>query len=87
MLEAMACGLPIVTTDVGRIADYAVQGTGILCPPRDPRALADAALALLGNPEKRQQMSLASRAAAVAIDFSSVADRMADVYRRVLAMD
>ena len=86
MLEAMACGLPVVATDVGGIREYVVPGTGILCPPRDPKSMADAALELLWDDEKRQRLSRASRDAAVALDFSHVADQMADVYRRVLAM-
>lgn len=87
MLEAMACGLPLVATDVGGIRDYVVPGTGILCPPRDPRSLANAALEILSDAGRREQMSRASRDAAVALDFLRVANRMADVYRRVLAMD
>jgi glycosyltransferase involved in cell wall biosynthesis len=87
MLEAMACGLPLVATDVGGIRDYVVPGTGILCPLRDPRSLANAALEILSDAGKRERMSRASRDAAVALDFSRVANQMADVYRRVLAMD
>jgi glycosyltransferase involved in cell wall biosynthesis len=42
-LEAMACGVPIVTTDSGGVREYAVDGeTAIVCPPGDAAALADA---------------------------------------------
>jgi len=87
MLEAMACGLPLVATDIGGIAEYVTPDTGVLCPPRDARALADAAIQLLENRDRRARMSRASRDAAIALDFSNVAARMADVYRRVLEMN
>ncbi|WP_041836929.1 glycosyltransferase [Actinosynnema mirum] len=49
-LEAMACGVPVVATSVGGLADSVVDGvTGRLVPPHDPRALAVALRALLAD--------------------------------------
>ncbi|MEH0939277.1 glycosyltransferase [Micromonospora psammae] len=49
-LEGMACGLPVVGTNVGGIADTVVDGlTGDLVPPRDPRALGTAIRRLLAD--------------------------------------
>jgi len=48
LLDAMACARPIVATDTGGIPEVVVhEDTGLLVPPRDPGALADALLTLL----------------------------------------
>ncbi|MEV0427335.1 glycosyltransferase [Micromonospora sp. NPDC050495] len=53
-LEGMACGVPVVGTNVGGIADTVVDGlTGDLVPPRDPRALGTAIRRLLTDQVRR----------------------------------
>ncbi|MEV4756886.1 glycosyltransferase [Micromonospora sp. NPDC049559] len=53
-LEAMACGVPVVASGVGGLADSVVDGlTGDLVPPRDPRALGTALRRLLGDRVRR----------------------------------
>ncbi|PWR06520.1 glycosyl transferase [Micromonospora acroterricola] len=53
-LEGMACGVPVIGTDVGGIADTVVDGlTGDLVPPRDPRALSTAIRRLLADKVRR----------------------------------
>ena len=54
-LEAMACGVPVVASAVGGLADSVVHGTtGLLIPARDPAALTAAARTLLANPALRR---------------------------------
>jgi glycosyltransferase involved in cell wall biosynthesis len=61
-LEAMACGVPQVATNVGGIPEAVCDGqTGVLCPPNDPHRLAQGIVRLLSDPELRARMSRASR--------------------------
>lgn len=59
ILEAMSAGLPVVATAVGEAPFLFKNGEGILVPPSDSRALADALLLLLSDPEKRKKMGSA----------------------------
>jgi len=53
-LEAMACGVPVVATAVGGLTDTVVDGvTGLLVPPRDPRALGTTMRKLLRDRQRR----------------------------------
>jgi glycosyltransferase involved in cell wall biosynthesis len=62
ILEAMATGLPVVTTRVGGNPEVVAEGeTGLLVPPGDPAALAAALLELWQNPNRREAMGRAGR--------------------------
>ncbi|MCE0763117.1 glycosyltransferase [Pseudonocardia kujensis] len=62
ILEAMARGLPAVATAVGGVPEMIDDGrTGHVVPPRDPRALADALLKVIGDPSVRASMGAAGR--------------------------
>jgi alpha-maltose-1-phosphate synthase len=62
LLEAMACGTPVVSTPVGGIPDLLEDGcAGVLVPYGDPRALREALLALLGDPGRRGQLAARAR--------------------------
>jgi len=60
VIEAMTCGRPCVATDVGGVAE-AVAETGVVVPPRDPQAMADACVKLLEDPELRTRLGAAAR--------------------------
>jgi glycosyltransferase involved in cell wall biosynthesis len=60
VLEALACGVPQIATDVGGTGEAVGPDTGVLVPARDPQALARALIELLGDPARRERMSAAS---------------------------
>jgi lipopolysaccharide/colanic/teichoic acid biosynthesis glycosyltransferase len=66
VLEAMSTGLPVVATNIRGCREAVVHGeTGLLVPPRDGRALAEAVSRLLGNPDLARRMGSAGRQRAV----------------------
>jgi glycosyltransferase involved in cell wall biosynthesis len=86
VLEAQACGVPQVATDVGGTREAVVTETGILVPPRDPGALALALAGLLRDPERRRAMAAASRERhAERFSLGPMLDATAALYTRVLA--
>ncbi|MGW0773349.1 DUF3492 domain-containing protein [Streptomyces sp. NPDC002835] len=64
LVEAMFCGRATVSTDVGAVVEV-IGGTGLVVPPRNPRALADACVALLRDPARRERLGAAARARAL----------------------
>lgn len=66
LMEAAACGVPVVATTVGGIPEIVTdRETGRLTPPGDVDAMADALQELLLSPELRERMGRAARAKAV----------------------
>lgn len=76
-VEAMACAVPVVATDVGGHRDTVVPGrTGELVPPGDPRAMAECIRALLAEPHRRQAYGAAGRRRAEELyDWHAVVER------------
>ncbi len=60
VLEAMACGRPVIATDVGGVAE-AVAHCGVMVPPRDPEAVARATIELLRDPGRRRELGRLAR--------------------------
>ncbi len=84
-LDAMAAGLPVVATRVGGIPEAVAHGeTGLLVPPRDPGALAEAILLLAEDPGRRAAMGAAARVRARAFSADATEERTREVYREIL---
>jgi glycosyltransferase involved in cell wall biosynthesis len=85
-LEAMACGVPVVGSAVGGLLDSVVHdGTGVLVPPRDPRAIAGAVSTLLADESRRIRMGAsAARRVARLFSWDGVARQTAQVYDGIL---
>ena len=60
VIESMACGRPVVATDVGGVRE-ALEGFGVIVKPRDARGLADGVVELLLNDELRQRLGASAR--------------------------
>ena len=84
-LEAMACGTPVVASQVGGLAFLIQDGvTGYTVPVEDPQALSDRLVTLLQDGQIRQQMG--QRAAEVARKYAweNIAEQLVVVYRDVI---
>ena len=82
--EAMAHGLPIVTCATGAVPDTVAEGAGLLVPPDDPAAFADALDRLLSDATLRAQMAAVSATAGAALPgWKDTARRAGSVLDRV----
>jgi glycosyltransferase involved in cell wall biosynthesis len=82
LLEAGACRVPVVATNVGGIPEVIEHSAnGLLVPPKDEYALAEAIIQLLDNPEQRHTMAERGRRI-VENQYSSaaLAERMESLY-------
>ena len=84
ILEAMAAGLPIVTTDVGGIPEVLPKESAWLCPPGDAEALAGAMLQAAACSDLRERGEIARKLAASSCGLEHMAARYEDLYRRLL---
>ena len=87
LIEAMARGVPVVATRAGGVPEIVEHGVhGLLVPPRDPEALAEALRAILGDGRTRDRMGGAGRErAARSFTVAREAAQIEAVYRAVLA--
>lgn len=85
-LEAMACGRPVVASRVGGLQEIVIHGeTGLLVPPGDPDALAEALMTLLKDAALREHMGRAARLRAEGFSFERRAKGLLGLMRRVSA--
>ncbi len=88
VVEAMACGTPVVGSDVGGIKYTVLDGkTGYLVPPRNPEAIADRLATLLNNPDLLIEFKLQSVSRAVRhFNWRKVACDIASLYEQTARM-
>ena len=82
--EAMACGVPVISTTGGALPEV-VGDAGILVPPGDARALAEAIRDLLDQPHKRDQLGRAGYARVLEqFTWRNTATNVVQIYREAL---
>ena len=85
LLEAMAHGLPVVASAVGGNVEVLRGGGGVLVPPGDPRALADALVPLLTDEAARRELAGPARATvAQRYSLDAMLGALDAAYRRIL---
>lgn len=86
LMEALALGLPVAATAVGGIPEAVTDGVeGLLVPPSEPGALADAIATITGDGELRARMAAAAAIAGERFDIRGAATRIEQIYRELVS--
>jgi glycosyltransferase involved in cell wall biosynthesis len=84
IMEALALGLPVVSTAVGGIPEAITDGVeGLLVPPRDAEALAGAIARVATDPERRAELARGAAAAGDRYDITATVRRIEAIYAEV----
>ena len=85
LIEAAACGLPLIAVDAGAVSEVCVDGVnGFLCKPRDVSGMAEAMMKILVDDKMRQRFANASLKIAGEHDFEKTLDKFENIYKRVM---
>ncbi len=88
LLEAMAAGMPVVTTETCGMPDVVENGfNGLLIPPANAGAIEDGILRLAGSAELRQKLGVAARETMKRYTWESAAKQLEALYRHVLSLE
>jgi glycosyltransferase involved in cell wall biosynthesis len=82
LLEAMACGAPVVSQRVGGVPEYVTDECAMLSAAGDVVGTVKAIRDLVGSPSRQQEMRCAARAHALKHDWRIVAKETAEIYRQ-----
>jgi phosphatidyl-myo-inositol alpha-mannosyltransferase len=84
LTRAFSCATPVVASDIEGYAAVAGPETGILVPPGNAAALAEALVALLEDEPRRRRLGGAAREAAHAYSWDTIARRLVEIYEGLL---
>jgi glycosyltransferase involved in cell wall biosynthesis len=87
VLEAMACGCPLVVSDISTHRELLDEEAAILVDPSNPRHIADAIIAVLRDPDAAAKRASVARARVQRYSLPAVAREYADLYREILTHD
>ena len=85
VLEGLACGLPLISTELPAVREYAGDLAARLSPKADADGLAAHILALYDDTTARQRMGCAARERALQLSWPKVREQLADVYQLTMA--
>jgi len=81
-LEAMACGVAVITTDCGGVKDYAIDGyNALIVPPGNPEAVAEASLKVLRDEKLRERLVMNGIETAKQYTWDRVADKFEEAIK------
>lgn len=83
LLEAMSCGLPIVTENIGGIPEYVIDDCAVFFKKSDIEGLCHVLIQLADSHILRKKMGLASRRRALELDWERIADETLEVYKDI----
>jgi len=83
ILEAMACGQPVIAERIGGIPEYVDSNCAILTAPGDADGLAAALQELRASPTRRDLLATGARKQAEALDWENIAAQMRKIYERL----
>jgi len=83
ILESMACGVPVITTDISGTV-YAAGKAGIIVKPKDSNALAEAIARVITNPKLAREMREKGLAHVKNFDWKKITEKTEKIYRKAL---
>lgn len=83
ILEALACGAPVVATNVGAVPEYVRPGAGLLAPVADADAMAEMVTRVIESERCADELARCARATAETFSLPNVRDALRDVYRNI----
>jgi phosphatidyl-myo-inositol alpha-mannosyltransferase len=84
LTRAFACATPVVASDIGGYRDVMTHETGVVVPPGDPEALAEATAGLLDDEARREQLGVsARRVAQERYSWDDIGRRLEAIYREL----
>lgn len=87
LLEAMACGTPVLSSDASSLPEVAGGGSALLLSPHDESAWSSAMIALLDDSAARQRLSAAGFKRSAQFSWAAAARQLASMYRKMLIDD
>ena len=81
ILRGMALGIPVASTTAGGLPEMLDRGAGLLAPPNDPQALAEAVMQLLTQPTQAARVRAQATAAVAQFSARQMAEGVRSVYR------